>query len=120
VLGVIFWFAAAMVVRYGNPVGVFGPTVSVITFAAVTPVCWLAVLFTKQVAKLGPGQTVPGVVVGTVTATFLDGIGLTWGNGLYGTDPVLTTLGAAWILWGVGLFLVFAYVEDQRHARATG
>lgn len=119
VLGVIFWFSAAMAVRFGGPAGFFGPTASVIAFVVVIPACWLAVLFTKRVAKLGAGQTIPGVVVGAVTATFCDGIGLTWGNGLYGTDPVMTTFGAAWILWGVGLFLLFAYVENQRQARAT-
>ena len=119
VLGVSFWFAAMLAVRYGGPVGFFGPTASLIAFAVVIPACWLAVVFTKQVAKLGAGQTGPGVALGAVTATVCDAIGLTWGNGLYGTDPVMTTLGAAWILWGVGLFLLFAYVEDQRAARAT-
>jgi|GEM_PF-836970 len=120
VFGIIFWFAAAMAVRFGGPAGFFGPTASVIAFAIGIPISWVAVLFMKQVAKLEPGQTVPGVAVGTVTATFLDGIGLTWARDVfYGSDPTITTLGAAWILWGVGLFLLFAYLEDQRHIRAT-
>ena len=120
VFGIIFWFAAAMAVRFGGPAGFFGPIASVIAFAVVVPMSWLAVLLVKQVSKLGPGQTIPGVAVGAAVATFCDGIALTWARDVfYGSDPTITTLGAAWILWGVGLFLLFAYLEDQRHIRAT-
>jgi hypothetical protein len=58
---------------------------------------------------------VPGIVLGTVIATFCDGLALTWARGLfYGSDLRLTTLGAGWIFWGVGLFLLFAYLNDHR------
>ncbi len=114
-LGVVFWFAAAMIVRVGAPLGIFGSTASVLTFALTIPGCWLAVLVSKQVARLAAGQTVPGIVLGTVIATFCDGLALTWARGLfYGSDLRLTTLGAGWIFWGVGLFLLFAYLNDHR------
>ena len=114
VLGLVFWFAAAMAVRIGSTAGFFGTSASAIAFAVAIPVCWLSVLFIKKVARLSTGQTLPGIAVGTMTATFADGIALTWGRGLYGSDPAMTTLGAAWILWGVGLFLLFAYLSDDR------
>jgi hypothetical protein len=113
-IGILFWFAAAMTVRFAGPVGLFGPIASIVTFAVSIPICWLSVWLIKKLVQLGVGQTLPGVALGLVVATWLDGIGLTWGNGLYGTDPTVTTLGAAWILWGVGLFLIFAYREDLR------
>ena len=119
VLGLVFWFAAAMAVRIGSTAGFFGPGASAIAFAVAIPVCWLSVLFIKKVARLATGQMLPGVAVGTMTATFADGIALTWGRGLYGSDPALTTLGAAWILWGVGLFLLFAYLFDDRRPGAA-
>lgn len=118
-IGVAFWFAAAMTVRFGAPAGFFGPTASVITFAISVPVCWLSVLLSKKVARLEAGQTLPGIAIGLVAATVCDAIALTWGRGLYGSNPAQVTLGSAWILWGVGLFLLFAYLDDQRQARAT-
>ncbi len=119
VLGVAFWFAAAMGVRFGSAAGFFGATASLLTFALTVPVCWLAVLFVKKMAKLEAGQVVPGIVVGVVVATFCDGIALTWARGLYGLDAAQVTLGAAWILWGVGLFLLFAYLDDHRRVEET-
>ena len=119
VLGVVLWFAAAMAVRFGSAAGFFGPSASVIAFAVAIPICWLSVLLVKKVARLEAGQTLPGIAIGTAVATFCDGIGLTWGHGLYGADPTMTTFGAAWILWGVGLFLLFAYFDDHRQASAT-
>ena len=35
------------------------------------------------------------------------------------SDPAQVTFGAAWILWGVGLFLLFAYLDDYRRAGAA-
>ncbi|GAB4192102.1 MAG: hypothetical protein OHK0022_06130 [Roseiflexaceae bacterium] len=114
VLGIAFWFVAALAVRFGSGLGFFGPTASVLAFAAGIPICWLSVRFSKKAAGLAEGQTLPGIAVGLIAATFCDGIALTWGRDLYGTDPALITFGAAWILWGVGLFLLFAYLEDLR------
>lgn len=119
ILGVGFWLVAALAVRFGAPAGFFGPSASLLAFGLAVPVCWLSVLFIKKVARLGAGQTLPGVAVGTISATFCDGIALTWGRGLYGTDPEQIIFGAAWILWGVGLFLVSAYLDDQRRLGAS-
>jgi hypothetical protein len=118
VLGVVFWFAAAMTVRFGSAAGFFGPSTSMIAFAVTIPVCWLSVLLIKKIARLNVGQTLPGIVLGTVAATCCDGIALTWGRGLYGSDSTLIIFGAAWILWGAGLFLLFAYLDDHRQSRA--
>lgn len=114
VAGVVFWFVAAMTVQFGAAAGFFGPTASAILFVVSLPISWISVLLIKRIAGLRAGQTLPGIAVGTVAAACCDGVALTWGRGLYGTDPVLVTYGAAWILWGAGLILLFAYLDDHR------
>lgn len=114
VIGVAFWFAAAMTVQFGSSAGFFGPTASAVLFAVSIPICWLSVLLTKKLARLQAGQTLPGIAIGLVAATICDGAALTWGRGLYGSDPAQIVYGAAWILWGVGFFLLFAYLDDYR------
>ncbi len=119
ILGLIFWFLGAMSVLFGSPAGFFGPTASVVAFALGIPICWISVLVIKKLARLETGQTLPGIAIGLAAATFCDGIALTWVRGLYGSDPAQVTYGAAWILWGAGLFLLFAYLEDYRQVRET-
>jgi len=88
-------------------------------FALGIPLCWLSVLLSRRLARLKAGQALPGIAIGLVAATFCDAIALTWGRGLYGSDPAQVLYGAAWILWGVGLFLLFAYLADRRQAGAA-
>lgn len=114
VVGVVFWFAAAMTVQFGAPLGIFGPVASAALFVVSFPVAWLGVLIAIPVAGLRPGQYVNGVVVGTCSATICDGIALTWFRGLYGSDPELVLLGAAWILWGISAFFAAAMFEAWR------
>lgn len=113
-IGVAFWFAAAMTVQLGAPAGLFGPAGSVLLFAVSVPICWASVLLCRKIARLEAGQVLPGIAIGLVAATCCDAVALTWAQGLYGSDPAQVTLGAAWILWGVAFFLLFAYVEDNR------
>lgn len=112
--GLGFWFAAALTVRFGAPFGIFGAQASAILFGAAIPICWVAVRFAQYLARLQTGQILPGVAVGLIAATCADGVALTWGRALYGTDPAQIVYGAAWILWGVGWFLLFAYRADAR------
>ncbi|MEK3808465.1 hypothetical protein MHB63_18240 [Bacillus sp. FSL H8-0547] len=114
VLGMAFWFCGAMAVRFGSDVGMFGKTGSVFSFLIALPVSWISVLLIMKAAKLKADQIIPGVSLGLLTATFLDGIVLTWGTQLYGTDAGLIGLDAAWILWGAFTFLAFAFIEAWR------
>jgi len=114
-VGFVFWFAAAMTVQFGAPLGILGPVASAALFAVSFPVAWLGVLLLAiPLAGLHPRQYVNGVVIGTCSATICDGIALTWFRGLYGTDPELVLLGAAWILWGVFAFFAAAMFEAWR------
>ncbi|WP_137789145.1 hypothetical protein [Bacillus sp. E(2018)] len=114
VFGLAFWFSGAMAVKFGYSVGLFGEMGSLISFALALPVSWLSVLLIIKGAGLKPLQIVPGIGLGLATATFFDGIVLTWGTWLYGTNSDQISFGAAWILWGAFTFLTFAFVEAYR------
>jgi hypothetical protein len=111
---VTLWFGAALCVHIGSPLGIFGPITSLISFAVAVPISWLSVRLTIKIVRLKIHQIVPGISFGIAVATFCDGIALTWGSWLYGSDPAQTTLGAAWILWGVFTFTAAAFVEAYR------
>lgn len=112
--GIIFWFSGAMAVKFGYSVGLFGGTGSLFSFILALPVSWLSVLLIVKGAGLKPTQIVPGISLGLATATFFDGIVLTWGTWVYGTNSDQVSYGAAWILWGAFTFLAFAFFEAYR------
>ncbi|MBH0157355.1 hypothetical protein IHV10_13330 [Fictibacillus sp. 5RED26] len=112
--GIVFWFSGAMAVKFGYSVGLFGREGSLISFALAIPVSWLSVLLIIKGADLKPLQIVPGIGLGLATATFFDGIVLTWGTWVYGTNSDQISFGAAWILWGAFTFLAFAFFEAYR------
>jgi hypothetical protein len=107
VLGVIFWFAAAIVVRLsGTAVFTENNPFLFLYFILAFPGSYGLIWITKKVAQLDTSEIFNAVVVMTYTATFLDGIALTWFGQLYGTTHEVRLYGAAWILWGVGAGLL--------------
>ncbi|MGM0806134.1 MAG: hypothetical protein ACQET8_15415 [Bacillota bacterium] len=112
--GIVFWFSGAMAVKFGYAFGLFGETGSLISFILALPLSWLSVLLIIKGAGLKPTQIVPGISLGLATATFFDGIVLTWGTWVYGTNSDQVSYGAAWILWGAFTFLAFAFFEAYR------
>lgn len=117
-IGVLFWFGGAMAVRFLTPLGFFGPTASVLAFVVAAPVSWLGVVIACKAARLRHDQVLPGIAVGAASATFCDGIALTWFRWLYGADPEQVLYGAAWILWGIFTFFAAAIFEANRQRAA--
>lgn len=114
---VLLWFSAAMFILAMKGKGIFGGTNGVLTFLVLIPVSWVSVLAIRWVGGLRKGQTISGVTVGLATATFLDAVALTWTPALYGGEPQHVLFGGASILWGVGLFLVSAYLLEMKDFR---
>jgi hypothetical protein len=112
VLGVIFWFIAAMIVRFGGPLGIFEGGPRVATYAATIPLSYLFIL-SARLAGTPRDQTFSGVAVMVMSAALLDGVALAWLPSLYGSDPAIILDGAALILWGVGVGLVLGLVMNQ-------
>jgi len=114
VYGIAFWFTAAICVKLGGSIGIFGKTASVFTFLISIFISWLSILLNIKIANLSSQQIVPGVCYGLMIATFFDSIFITWFSKLYGSEDEKIIMGAAWILWGVSFFIIFAIFEYKR------
>jgi hypothetical protein len=115
VYGAVFWFIAAMFIRFGIPWGLYDRGLSnIVLFVASVPASVPFVVGVAAVAGLRRSQYVAGMAVADLTAMLLDGIALTWAGGLYGEPGADILPGAAWLLWGVGLSLCAAFVLERR------
>ena len=118
VLGAIFWFSAALLVRFIGPYALTeGNGLRALLFALTVPITLGFLAGAKFVGQVGWHELLRPVVVMTFTATFLDGIALTWFHALYAASYEVALFGAALILWGAGMGLALAYWLEQRPAR---
>lgn len=111
VFGLVFWLVAALYIRFA-PFGAFdrGPS-TMLLYTITVPAAWISVQVAKRLATLAADQLLPGVAIASAAAMLCDGIGLVWWP-LYGEADRLP--GAAWLLWGVGMILIAAFVEARR------
>jgi hypothetical protein len=86
----------------------------VLMFLLAFPVTILTIYLTKLISKLAYSELLRPIVIMTFTATFCDGIALVWFRQIYSKSFVIALHGAALILWGVGLGLLFAYILEVR------
>jgi hypothetical protein len=116
ILGMVFWFAAAMVVRFSNE-NVFSENNPLLFFYffMAFPSSYCLILISKKTAKLQSSEILNAVVIMTFIATFLDGIALSWFGQLYGETYEIRLFGSAWILWGVGAGLLLGYITNNNN-----
>lgn len=115
-LGVAFWFAAALFIRVAGP-AIFSennPNL-IIIFVLALPVSYGFIFISQKVVKLQKSEILKAVVLMTITATFLDGVALTWFRQLYAPTFEAALYGAALILWGVGAVLLLGYLMTDRN-----
>lgn len=113
-LGVIFWFQAAMIINYfGESVFSENNSKLIIIFVLAIPITIVSMYIAKILTKLKFSELLKPVVVMTFTATFLDAIALAWFRQIYSQSFEVALYGSAWILWGAGLGLFFAYYLDH-------
>ena len=111
-LGVFFWLAFAIAIKY-TPILFNQSTTHAALFIASIPIAWLLVSLLCRLAKLAPHQILTGICIAVGAATLCDGLALTWLSSLYGDNDLHIRLGAAYILWGVGLFLTVALIRTK-------
>ena len=111
--GLVFWLVAALFIRYAPPAVFDGGASTALLFAASVPIAWPSVWITRRLAALKPRQVVPGAALASSAAMLCDGIGLTWSS-LYAPVGAAPLAAAAWLLWGVGLILLAAFVTARR------
>ena len=109
IFGTIFWFVAAMFVKVFAPF-LDGGISNAIILAGSIPAAWASVPVSLWAAGAPARQAIHVNVVGIIAATLLDGIGITYFSPLLyaGVSPA-SQFGAAFILWGVGWILIFAW-----------
>ena len=118
-LGVIFWLGAALLIRFIGPYALTdGNPLRLLMFFVTIPVTVGFLAVAKLLGKVGWHQLLRPLVIMTYTATFLDGIALTWFRTLYADSYEIALFGSALILWGVGMGLCMAYLLEQRHANS--
>jgi len=83
------------------------------------PLSVVTVWMVKRLAGVGEGQELAGVAMGTVAATFCDGLAMNWARGLHGSSAEMVLPGAGWILWGAGWILLAAYWVGRRGGQLT-
>jgi hypothetical protein len=114
-LGVIFWFNAAMIIRFmGERFLTDNNPKLILAFLLTFPVTGITFYLTKLVTKLAYSELLRPIVIMTFTATFLDGIALTWFRQLYSPSFEVALHGSALILWAVGLGLLFAFYLEEK------
>jgi hypothetical protein len=114
-LGMVFWLNAAMIVRFcgslvfseGNPLlGVFFIIAILITI--------FTIFVLKHISRLRYDQLFGPITIMTITATFLDGVAMTWFRTIYSQSFEVSFFGSALILWAVGWGLLFGYFLDKK------
>lgn len=105
-MGALFWFVAALVVRWtaADWAGQSGPTA--LMFALIVAVTIPVLFIGAKTAGVGRENMARSATVMVGMAALLDGLALTWFRTLYGTDPATVLAGSAAILWGAGVALV--------------
>ncbi len=115
ILGVVFWFSAAISIRLlgASALNENNPYL-ILFFILSIPVTLLFFVITKVIAKVKYSELLRPVVIITITATFLDAFALTYYRKLYSQSFEVSHYGSALILWGVGLGLLFSYYFEKR------
>lgn len=114
ILGVIFWFIAALTIRFfGESVFSENSNYKILMFILIFPLSYVFIFITQKVADLQKSELLNAVSIVTMTAMFLDGIALTFFRGLYSDKYEVSHYGAAFILFGVGVAFLLAYVMND-------
>jgi hypothetical protein len=111
VLGVVFWFGAALLVRIlGEAVFTPNNPLLIVMFVVAIPIGRLFIWVAQRLGKLGDDAVFAPAVMMTQVALLLDGIAITWFPQLYGESHTTVMLGAALIMWGAGIGLIIAWI----------
>jgi hypothetical protein len=114
-MGAVLWLAAALLLRWLGPMGVYEGWARVLMFLAIVPATLPFIPLFAKVAGLSRDQIFAGFGFGTATAICLDGLALSWTPWLYGGETYVAGAGAT-ILWGGGVGLFLAWILGRRGA----
>ncbi len=113
-MGAVFWFVAALIVRWTAASWVGNDALTALVFALVIPGTVPALFMGTRLAGVGRDRFQAAAALMTGAAALLDGVALNWFPTLYGSDPAHWLGGAAVILWGAGVALMLGFVLERR------
>lgn len=114
-LGVFFWFLAAMAIRFFGPsLLVRGGLPSMFVFLATVPLAWGLLRLAMAMGRVRGAAVLPALAVMSLVAMMLDGVAITWVPELYGVAPDAMGMAAAWLLWGVAWTFVWAFYRREQ------
>ena len=113
IMGAVYWFVAALVVRWTAVEWVGSTAATLVVFALIVVVTPAALWLGMRIARAKRAQAGYAATVMTMVALFLDGIALTWFPSLYGTDPKVLLGGAASIMFGAGAALLIGMIAEK-------
>ncbi|MEO1014099.1 MAG: hypothetical protein AAFX08_02810 [Pseudomonadota bacterium] len=116
-IGAVFWFLAALMVRFAGPMAFDVGLRHLFLYAACAPLGFVSTWAIARITATPLNAMVGPMVIMITIATFLDGAALVWAPALYGGAAIAAHGGAA-ILWGVGCFFVAALVFAGGRVRA--
>ncbi len=109
IIGVVLWFAAAMLLRALEGNAVFDGGNWALFYVAVVIGTVPFIPMTRVLAGLPHDKVGTGVALATATAMLFDGVALAWFPGLYGTSAAHVANSGAAILWGAGVVVMLGF-----------
>jgi hypothetical protein len=118
-LGIAAWFNAVLIIRFlGESCLTANNPKLIWMFLLAFPVTAITIYLTKIISKLAYSELLRPIVIMTLIATFCDGIALVWFRQIYSESFEIALHGAALILWGVGLGLLFAFILEIKNQKS--
>ncbi len=112
---IVFWLSGALSVNLlGKLVFTENNPYIYIAYILAFPISYIFLLVSKIIGKIDYTDILKAVVIMTFSATFFDGIALTWFRKIYGNVFKQTHYGAAWILWAGGAGLLLGYIMSNK------
>ena len=119
-LGVFFWLADAIFIRYtGVELFHFGNAWLIGLFIATPLAGWVLIKTCLAVTGIPEEEAIAPIAILCATGLLLNGIAFSQYRWLYGETVEHVLLGAAWLLWGVGVLLVLAIYLETRSETPT-
>ncbi len=117
-LGVIYWGIAAFKIRYAGHVVYANDLRRFSMYLSSIPIGYITIRFTEGLLGISSKERLTTTTIMCSTALLLDGIAYMWFPTLYenptlkqknsSSSIVLSRMGAAWLLYGVGVCLGIA------------
>jgi hypothetical protein len=116
-IGIILWFAAAMLLHVLAPMGLLEGGARFAVYAAIIPATLPFVLATKRLVGLRKDQIVAGITIVTATALLCDAFAVGLVPQIYADTPDLVRNAAACVFWGAGVGLFLALWLEHKGER---